>query len=126
MDLTISGRHVDVTDAMRQHARDRLRKLEKYSHHLMSANVTLAIEGERHIAEIVARVRSRGDLVAKRQTHDMYSSIDQAAAKLETQLHKIEDRFKHHRDSARQKRSPEVVAEPEPQTDQEEYPEDAE
>jgi len=115
---------VDVTDAMREHARLRAQKFEKYTHHLMSATVTLAIEGDRHIAEFVAHARSRGDLVAKCQTHDMYASIDQAATKMEKQLRKLEDRIKHRRDAARMKRSPDAMERPERESDVDEFDEE--
>ncbi len=107
MDLTISGRHVAVTDAMREHARQRVKKLERYGSHLMRVKVTLSIHGDRHEAEIVGVVRGRGDLVAKCETHDMYLAIDQTTVKMEKQLHKLEERFRDRRESTRHKRPPE-------------------
>ena len=103
MDIRISGRHVAVTDAMREHARERVEKLERYSAHLMHVEVTLSIEGERHTAEIVAAFRKKGEVVAKCETHDMYQAIDQAISKLETQLRRLESRVKDRREASRQK-----------------------
>lgn len=97
MELTISGRHVAVTDAMREHAHARAEKLGRISNHLMHMTVTLSIEGERHAAEIVAKTRGKGDVVAKSVSHDMYVSIDQVVAKLEKQLQKVEARYKDRR-----------------------------
>ena len=105
MELTISGRHVDVTDAMREHASERMERLERYSPHIMRVRVTLAIEGDRHMAEIVTSVRKRGELVAKSESLDMYQSIDQATEKMERQLHKLEERNKEHREASRGKRA---------------------
>jgi len=110
LEVSISGRHVAVTDAMREHARERVQRLERYSPHLTRARVTLSIEGDRHMAEIVASVKRRGRLVAKSETHDMYQSIDQAMVKVEKQLHKLEDRVKDRREGARQKRPAEPAA----------------
>jgi ribosome-associated inhibitor A len=112
VDVTISGRHVAVTDAMREHARERAERLGGVSQHLMSAKITLSIEAGRQIAEIVAGVRKHGEMVAKSESHDMYAAIDEAIAKIEKQLHKIEDRFRAQRDAARQKRT--SKAEPAP------------
>jgi putative sigma-54 modulation protein len=105
MDLSISGRHVAVTDAMRDHARQRVERFERLSPHIMGVKVTLSIEGDRQIAEVVASVRRKGEVVAKAESHDMYLSIDQAVAKAEKQLDRLEDRFTRHRKDARQKRS---------------------
>ncbi len=113
MDVTISGRHVAVTDAMRDHARERAEKLAALSQHLMRVKITLSIESARQIAEIIASVRKHGEMVAKSESHDMYAAIDEAIAKIEKQLHKIEDRFRMKRDAARQKRT--SKGEPEPQ-----------
>jgi ribosomal subunit interface protein len=114
VDVTISGRHVEVTDAMREHARERAEKLATLSPHLMHAKITLSIESGRQIAEVVATVRRRGETVAKCESHDMYAAIDEAAAKIERQLHKTEDRFRAKRDAARQKRTSKGGPPPEP------------
>ena len=120
MEVTISGRHVAVTDAMREHARERAEKLAAASQHLMHAKITLSIESGRQIAEIIVKSRQHGELVAKSESHDMYAAIDAAAAKIEKQLHKIEDRFRSKRDSARQKRTSKGGPEPEASANAEE------
>ncbi len=73
VDVTISGRHVAVTDAMRDHARQRAEKLAALSQHLMRAKITLSIESGRQIAEVIASVRKHGEMVAKSESHDMYA-----------------------------------------------------
>jgi len=101
LDVTISGRHVAVTDAMREHARERAARLERLGSHLMRVRMTLSIEGDRHTAEIIGTVRSKGEFVAKHESHDMYLSIDQAVDKMERQLRKLEERFKGRREAQR-------------------------
>ena len=123
MDLSISGRHVAVTDAMRERAREKAQRLEAFSRHLMRVKVTLTIEGERHMAEIIATVRRKGEVVAKGQSHDMYLSIDQAVAKMEKQLHKLEERIKERRKGvARTRRAGPETAGPAPEPDEESRP----
>ncbi len=106
MDITISGRHVDITEAMRTHAREKVSKLGKYSTHLMRAKVTLVIHGDRHTAEIVATVRGHSELVAKCETHDMYVAIDRATNKIEKQLHRLEERFRSRRQRRPEEETP--------------------
>lgn len=103
MDLIVSGRNVAVTDAMRENARQRAEKLQRFSPHLTRVTITLAIEGDRHMAEAVGVVRTKGEAVAKADSADMYASIDQAVTRLERQLQKMEARFRDHRDATRQK-----------------------
>jgi putative sigma-54 modulation protein len=104
MKLIISGRHVNVTDAMREHARIHAEKLGRISNHLMHVTVTLAIEGERHAAEIIAKTRGKGELVAKSISHDMYASIDQVISKVEKQLQKVEARYRERRNGSKENR----------------------
>jgi putative sigma-54 modulation protein len=113
VEVTISGRHVAVTDAMREHAQQRAEKLGALSQHLMHAKITLSIESGRQIVEVIATVRKHGEMVAKSESHDMYGAIDEAIAKIEKQLHKIEDRYRTKRDAARQKRTSKGAPEPE-------------
>jgi ribosomal subunit interface protein len=120
VDVTISGRHVAVTDAMREHAQQRAEKLATLSQHLMHAKITLSIESGRQIAEVIATVRKHGEMVAKSESHDMYGAIDEAISKIEKQLHKIEDRFRTQRAAARQKRTPQGGPEPESDANAEE------
>ncbi len=103
MEVTISGRHVAVTDAMRERARERAQRFEEFSRNVMRLKVTLTIEGERHMAEFIATVRRKGEVVARGESHDMYLSIDQAVAKLEKQLHRLEERIKLRRQGGRKR-----------------------
>ena len=113
MDITIAGRHVAVTDAMRDHARALAERMGKYGPHLMHVKVTLAIEGDRKIAEFVGAVRAKKtELVAKVESHDMYVALDSAAAKIERQLEKMEGRFKTRRPSGVYRRPVGEKAEP--------------
>jgi putative sigma-54 modulation protein len=113
VEVIISGRHVSVTDAMREHAQQRAEKLATLSQHLMHVKITLGIESGRQIVEVIATVRKHGEMVAKSESHDMYGAIDEAILKIEKQLHKSEDRFRTQRDAARQKRTTQGGPEPE-------------
>ena len=103
MDVSISGRHVDITDAMRDHAGARVKRLERHGPPLTRLIATLTIEGERHTAEIIATVKRHGDVVAKSETHDMYRSIDEAIDKVDRQLRKLMGRIRERRDVGREK-----------------------
>ena len=97
MDVSISGRHVDVTEAMREHAKQRGEQLAEHFMPVARFQVTLDIDGKAHAVEMIASM-SRGDpLVAHASTEDMYSAIDLAAEKLEHQLRRLKDKIRHHR-----------------------------
>ncbi len=66
MNLVITGRHLEITDALRQHIEDKINKANKYSNKIIEANVKLVVEKYRHTAEINIQL-NRMVLVQKRK-----------------------------------------------------------
>ena len=63
---------------------------------ISSTHVTISVEKNRHIVEVV--IHSHGaTLHAKEETHDMYASIDQAVDKIETQAKRLKEKIKDHK-----------------------------
>lgn len=91
MKTTVTGRHVEITPALRAHVEERMDHLARYSGRPTEASVVLTVEKYRHQAEVTLNVD--GVLIqAKEETSEMYASIDQAVAKIERQLKKHNDR----------------------------------
>ena len=57
MRILMTARHFDLTQGLREHAEDRLRKLDKYGVQILESNVVLTVEKYRHIAEIALNGR---------------------------------------------------------------------
>jgi putative sigma-54 modulation protein len=96
MQMIITGRHLDITPALREYAETRLKKLEKYLNKSKEAAVILTVEKHRHIAEISLRVD--GYLVqAEEETSEMYASIDRATDKIGRQLRRYKERLQNHK-----------------------------
>lgn len=93
MRVHFTGRHVEVTPALEDHARDRLEKLQKLLPAIVEAHVILSVEKYRHRAEVNVHMR-RLDLSAVHETGDMYASLTQVFEKLERQAQKRKDRFR--------------------------------
>lgn len=87
MKVNFTGRHVEVTDALRTFAEERINKMTTYLDDIIDVHVTLAVEKHRHQAEVAIKTR-RSDFLASAETDDMYASLTQALDKLETQAHK--------------------------------------
>lgn len=91
MKTTVTGRHVEITPALRAHVEERMDHLARYSGRPAEASVVLTVEKYRHQAEVTLNVD--GVLIqAKEETSEMYASIDQTVAKIERQLKKYKDR----------------------------------
>lgn len=97
MNISITFRHMDSSDAVRKYAEGKLSKLQKFLRRPMTAKVTLSIDRLKHSAE--ARISSGGEhLEAHERSDDMYASIDRMMDKLERQIrvHKGSARARRH------------------------------
>lgn len=102
MDIVVKGRNVEVPDHYRQHVADKLSKVERYDHKLISVDVELFHEKNRRQSDNCQRVEitcfSRGPVVrAEATAGDFYSALDFAITKLESRLRKAADRRRIHR-----------------------------
>ncbi|MDR2561132.1 MAG: ribosome-associated translation inhibitor RaiA [Holophagales bacterium] len=91
MQIHFTGRHVEITDSLRQYAEERLGKMSTYIDDIIDIHTTLSIEKHRHQADILLKSKT-GSFMASAETDDMYQSLAQAIDKLETQAHKKQGR----------------------------------
>ncbi len=87
MKVIFTGRHVEVSDALKGFAQERLEKMTPYLDDIIDIHVILGVEKHRHQAEVSVKTRS-SDFLASAETDDMYASLSQALDKLEAQAHK--------------------------------------
>ena len=95
MQLSIKGRNLEITDALRRYAEEKLGRLTKYLEQIVTASVVLSVEKHRQIAEATLRVRDL-TIRAEESTADLYSSIDLVAEKLERQILRYKERIAAH------------------------------
>ena len=96
MQLSISGHHLDITEAIKQHSTEKLSKIKHHFDHLININMVLGVEKDVQKAEATIHV-SGADLFAKAESSDMYASIDQMVNKLESQIRKHKEKLNDHR-----------------------------
>ena len=72
MDLKIEGRHFQVTDAIQEHVKEKLTKLERYFDGIHRMHVILDVEkNKRHRVELVCTVARRQTLISKGEANDL-------------------------------------------------------
>ncbi|MCE1203405.1 MAG: ribosome-associated translation inhibitor RaiA [Holophagaceae bacterium] len=91
MKVNYTGRHMELTEPLKQFTKERLDKMATYLDDIIDVHVILSVEKHRHAAEITLKTRASA-FVASATTDDMYASITQAVEKLEVQAHKQQDR----------------------------------
>ena len=107
MDIITTARRFEMTAEIREHARKRLQKLERYVDRAAEAHVVLEREKYRQIAEI--SVHARGTEISSREeSDDMLLSIDRVADRLERQLKRLRAR-RHAHKARRGEEAPETT-----------------
>ncbi len=85
MQINISGRHVEVTPALRDYVTSKMERLERHIDNITTMQVTLSIEKQRQIADANIHI-SGAELFAQSESQDMYASIDALVDKLDRQI----------------------------------------
>ncbi len=97
--IEITGRHVAVTDTIKEYARRKVQKAAEDFHDVESVHVILDVQKIRHIAEVVVQGRHHMRLEASEASEDMYASIDLVSDKIAKQLRKNRDKVVTHHQS---------------------------
>src|SRR6201984_2585683 len=100
MNVEYTGRHYQVTSAIRKEVETGLAKIHKILGDKFETKVILAVEKHRHKAEITISPRN-GPLVGLAQAKDMSIAVNEALDHLEKQANKYKTRWQSKKRSAR-------------------------
>jgi len=96
MQVSVSGHHIEVTDALKSYVESKLERLERHNDRITSVSVILSVEKQRQKAESTIHI-SGGDVFADAEHDDLYAAIDLLADKLDRQLIKRKEKKADHR-----------------------------
>ncbi|NJN50752.1 MAG: ribosome-associated translation inhibitor RaiA [Gammaproteobacteria bacterium] len=91
MQLSVSGHHIDVTDALRNYVTGKFDRLERHYDHITNVHVVLSVEKLEHKAEATVHT-SGADLFADSTSGDLYAAIDSLIDKLDRQIVKHKEK----------------------------------
>lgn len=95
MRVSVTFRHMEASDAVRDHIDMRLEQLKKFLIKPTGVTLTLSVEKFRHSCEIVL-LEQHFQAKALEITNDMYTSIDKAFHKIEAQVKKHKNKLQEH------------------------------
>jgi putative sigma-54 modulation protein len=96
--IQVTGRHVSVTEAMKEYCRRRLACLHLDYPKIIEVQIILDVQKYRHTAEVVLHCSNHITLEASAESQDMYVSIDEVVDKIARQMRKYKTRLmRHHR-----------------------------
>jgi ribosomal subunit interface protein len=101
MDIVVKGRKVEVSDKFRQHATEKLSKVERLDHRIFRLEVEVCAEQNPRLAAVKDRVEvtclSKGPVIrAEAASSDPYVALDLAMDKLESRLRRAADKRRVH------------------------------
>ena len=99
MQVLVTFRHMEATDALRQYAEHKVARVYKLMRRPIEAHVVLSVNKRRHFAEIILSGEHL-HVNAKEETGDLYSAIDLAMDKIERQIRKAVTKRKAHKHPA--------------------------
>jgi putative sigma-54 modulation protein len=85
MNIAITFRHMDSSDAVKTYASDKVAKIQKFLRQPMKGQVTLSCQHRMHSAELVVH-SGHEHFHATEESEDMYASIDKVIDKIEAQI----------------------------------------
>lgn len=96
MQYSVTFRHMEASDHLKEYGREKLMRLEKYLDAVIDAEVVMTVEKFRHKAEVL--ITSDGlKIKAEEETEDMYSALDMVVDKLQKQIKRHREKQKSHK-----------------------------
>jgi len=97
MQVTVIGRHMEATDALKQYATEKFSRLDRYLPKTVQVVVTLSVVKKvHHTAEAV--IKSNGLLIqASEETEEMYAAIDLLIEKIERRVRRYKEKLVEHK-----------------------------
>ena len=96
--FTISGKHIEVTEAIKRHAEEKTSKFPKYYNSINQVEVIIdGSQGGNTSVEIIARAEHSKIFVVTETGEDAYRCIDIAVHKLERQLRRRKNKERNNK-----------------------------
>jgi putative sigma-54 modulation protein len=98
MQLSVTFRHMDSTDALRDYSKEKVERIRKYFPDPIKAHVVLVCDrGYNHTADVMITLHNGLVIKGVETTEDMYSSIDLVMAKIERQVRRYKEKIRSHK-----------------------------
>ena len=95
MQITITTRNIEITEALRHYAEEKIARLQKFVDQITSAHIILSVEKHRQIAEVTLHVREL-TIRGEESSTSLYSAIDLVADKIERQILRYKEKIVEH------------------------------
>ena len=103
MNISLTGRQLELTDAIKAHMTTSIETLSKFNMDIISVNVVASTQtkkGKEHsVVEFVINLAHKNSIIIKQNDDDLYAAIDMATSRAQKALRRMHDRdIAHHKD----------------------------
>ncbi len=100
MNISLTGRHLELTDAIKSRMNASIQTLNKYNMDITSVNVVASTQtkkGKEHsMVEFVISLAGKNSIVIKQSNDDLYAAIDIAIERAQKAMRRMHDREVDH------------------------------
>ncbi|MFZ2542037.1 MAG: ribosome-associated translation inhibitor RaiA [Gallionella sp.] len=103
MNLQLTGRHLEITPAIRNYVNEKFSKIKRHFDHVIDMNIILSVEKLKQKAEATIHISGK-DLFVECNDDNLYAAIDTLVDKLDRQVikHKGKLSARRHDDTGKQ------------------------
>jgi len=100
MNISLTGRGVDLTEAIKAHMTSSIETLNKFNMDIISVNVVASTQtkkGKEHsFVEFVINLAHKNSIIIKQNSDDLYAAIDLATSRSQKAMRRMHDRDTSH------------------------------
>ena len=101
MNISLTGRQLELTDAIKAHMNTSIETLSKYNMDIISVSVVATAQtkkGKEHsFVEFVINLAHKNSIIIKQNDGDLYAAIDLAIARAQKAMRRMHDKDVGHR-----------------------------
>jgi putative sigma-54 modulation protein len=97
MQINVSGKHLEITDPIREHAIERANRLPKFYDRIQEINIIIdkADNHQHEEVEVIVEVEKSDPFITKKSGPDLYVLIDDVFGKTERQLRDHKEKLRN-------------------------------
>lgn len=100
MNISMTGRNIELTDALKEHIAASIETLKKFNLDIISVNVVVSTQTkktkEHAVVEFVINLAHNNTIVIKQSDEDAYAAIDLATNRAQKSLRRLHDKVTDH------------------------------
>jgi len=100
MSRNIVGRHIDLSDSIKEHISESIDSLDKYNLNIISTNTIISGDNKAKQGvklELVINLTDKNTIVITQKDKDVYTAADKAISRAEKALRRHSDKIKNHK-----------------------------